>query len=157
MARRSNLGGMNTMSSNADTKELSVSECWALVRSVPVGRLAVTVDGHPDIFPVNHLADHGSIVLRTGRGTKLSAADHQPVAFEVDGYDESRAQAWSVVVKGVARSVERLHDVVDALQLPIFPWQDGPKPAFLRIEPDTVTGRRIQVRGGHVDVRLHAE
>lgn len=148
---------MNTTSSFADTQELSVSECWALVRSVPVGRLAVTLDGHPDIFPVNHLVDQGSIVLRTGRGTKLTAADHQRVAFEVDGYDVGRAQAWSVVIKGVARSVERLHDVVDALQLPIFPWQDGPKPSFLRIEPDTVTGRRIQVRGGQVNVRQHEE
>ena len=97
---------------------------------------------------MNHLVDHGTIVVRTGTGTKLAAADRHPVAFEVDGYDVGRAQAWSVVIKGTARSIDRLHEVVDALQLPIFPWQDGPKPAFLRIEPDSITGRRIQVHGG---------
>ncbi|GAB3580253.1 pyridoxamine 5'-phosphate oxidase family protein [Calidifontibacter terrae] len=137
-------------SNDTHTINLSVSECWALVRSSPVGRLAVTVDGRPDIFPVNHVVDHGTIVVRTGIGTKLSAADRHPVAFEVDGYDAADATAWSVVIKGPARSVERLHEVVDALQLSVFPWQDGPKPAFLRIEPDSITGRRFEVRGGHL-------
>lgn len=131
------------------TVELPVSECWALVRSVPVGRLAVSVDGRPDIFPVNHLVDHGTVVMRTGPGTKHAAAARQQVAFEVDGYDVEHAQAWSVVIKGTARSVERLHEVVDALQLPVFPWQEGTKPFFLRIEPDSITGRRINVRGGY--------
>lgn len=141
---------MNIASTDPNTVDLPVSECWALVRSAPVGRLAVVVDGHPDVFPVNHVVDQEAIVIRTAPGTKYTAADRQAVAFEVDGYDAERAQAWSVVIKGVARSIERLHDVVEALQLPIFPWQDGPKPCFLRIEPDTVTGRRIQVSGGHV-------
>lgn len=139
---------MNIASTDAHTVHLPVSECWALARSAPVGRLAVIVDGHPDIFPVNHLVDHGTIVVRTGPGTKFTAAHRQSVAFEIDGYDAERAQAWSVVIKGVARSIERLHDVIDALQLPIFPWQDGSKPCFLRIEPDTVTGRRILVSDG---------
>jgi len=70
------------------------------------------------------------------------------VAFEVDGYDVDRAEAWSVVVKGTAHSVDGLYETIDALQLPVFPWQGGPKPYFLRIEPDVVTGRRVRVRGG---------
>lgn len=140
---------MSITKNDLHTVDLSASECWTLIRSVPVGRLAVSVDGQPDIFPVNHVVDHGTIVLRTAPGTKQSAANRHLVAFEVDGYDVQRAEAWSVVVKGPARSVERLHEVVDALQLPLFPWQDGPKPCFLRIEPDTITGRRIRVTGGH--------
>lgn len=143
---------MNTTTS-PHTTELSVSECWALLRSVPVGRLAVVIDGEPDVFPVNHVVDHGTIVIRTGPGSKHAAANRHTVAFEVDGYDAERAQAWSVVVKGVAESVDRLYDLIDALQLPVFPWQSGPKPFFLRIEPDTITGRRIQVSGGHTTDR----
>lgn len=139
---------MDLTNTSAHTENLSVSECWALLRSVPVGRLAVLVDGRPDVFPVNHVVDHGTVVVRTGPGTKQAAADQQSVAFEADGYDAGRAQAWSVVIKGVGRSVDRLHDVVSALQLPLLPWQDGPKPCFLRIEPETITGRRIQVSGG---------
>lgn len=139
---------MNLTNTAAHTENLSVSECWALLRSVPVGRLAVLVDGHPDVFPVNHVVDHGTVVVRTGLGTKQAGADQQSVAFEVDGYDAGRAQAWSVVIKGIGHSVDRLHDVVSALQLPLLPWQDGPKPCFLRIEPETIPGRRIQVSGG---------
>lgn len=140
---------MNTKSKQSDTTELSISECWAFARSAPVGRLAVTVDGQPDIFPVNHVVDRGTIVLRTAAGTKLSAADRHLVAFEVDGYDAEHAEAWSVVVKGAARSIDDLYETIDALQLPVFPWQDGPKPYFLRIEPSTITGRRVRVTGGH--------
>lgn len=141
---------MNLANNDSHTVSLSVSECWALMRSVPVGRLAVNVDGQPDLFPVNHLVDQGTVVIRTGPGTKLDAADRQLVAFEVDGYDVERAQAWSVVVKGVARSVGGLHDMIDALELPVFPWQDGRKPCFVRIEPNSITGRRVQVSGGHL-------
>ncbi len=130
-------------------EELPAHECWALVRSSEVGRLAVTVgeDGHPDIFPVNHVVDHGTVVLRTAAGTKLSAAAGRPVAFEVDGVDEVTSAAWSVVVKGRAAVVGRLHDSLDAMGLPLQPWHAAPKPVFLRIVPSSVTGRRFPAPG----------
>jgi hypothetical protein len=37
-----------------------------LLRSAEVGRLAVSVADHPDIFPINYLVDHGTIVFWTG-------------------------------------------------------------------------------------------
>lgn len=66
---------------------LTVSACWELLRQAVVGRLAVVVDGGPEIFPVNYLVDHGSIIFRTAEGTKLANAIDGPVAFEVDDYD----------------------------------------------------------------------
>jgi hypothetical protein len=33
----------------AETEQLSVPECWKLLRSAPVGRLATVVDGRPDV------------------------------------------------------------------------------------------------------------
>ena len=69
-----------------------------------MGRLAVSILERPDIFPVNHVVDHGRIVFRTAAGTKLAAAVlGRAVAFEVDGYDSVAGEAWSVVVKGRAR------------------------------------------------------
>lgn len=38
-----------------------------------MGWVAVVVNGHPEIFPVNYLPDAGSVVFRTGRGNKLDA------------------------------------------------------------------------------------
>ena len=87
---------------------LSAHESLALLRASVVGRLAVSITDHPDIFPINYVVDHGSIVFRTAEGTKLAAAVlGRGVAFEVDGYDEPSGEAWSVVVKGHAVEIER--------------------------------------------------
>ncbi len=67
-----------------------------------MGRLAVTVHSHPEMFPVNHLVDDGSLLVSTADGTKLAAAAGHVVAFEIDGYDLGGGTAWSVIVKGVA-------------------------------------------------------
>jgi len=131
---------------NADV-ELSASDSWALLRQARVGRLALIVDGHPDIFPVNHLVDHGTVVFRTAAGTKFAEAVGHTVAFEVDGYDLRTASAWSVVVKGTAQEVIRLYDVMDVFELPLFPWHSAPKAHFIRIQPDSITGRLFEVTG----------
>ncbi|WP_380169535.1 pyridoxamine 5'-phosphate oxidase family protein [Jannaschia sp. R86511] len=123
--------------------ELSESECWVLLREALVGRLAVSVDDVPDVFPVNHVVDHGTLVFRTAAGTKLAATAGRPVAYEVDGYDPSSGQAWSVVLKGRAREVSQLHDVLETMDLPLRPWHASSKPRFVRVEPTSVTGRRF--------------
>ena len=127
---------------------VSTNECWELLRDSVVGRLAVTVDGSPDIFPVNPVVDHGSIVFRTTAGTKLAATKGRDVAFEVDGYDVDTASAWSVVVKGRAQEIWEVDEILRALRLPLYPWQPGRKPRFVRLEPSSVTGRRFVVEGG---------
>jgi len=118
-------------------------ESWMLLREAVVGRLAVVVDDAPDLFPVNHVVDHGTLVFRTAEGTKLAATVGRQVAYEVDGYDLGSGEAWSVVVKGRASEVHELHDVLEAMQLPLFPWHAAPKPRLVRIEPTSVTGRRF--------------
>jgi hypothetical protein len=128
--------------------ELKPSESWALLRQAVVGRLAVIYDDRPEIFPVNHLVDRGTLVFRTDAGTKLAGAVGHWVAFEVDGYDLETASAWSVVVKGSAEEVKRVYDVLDTVELPLFPWHSSPKPHFIRIEPESITGRRFAVTGG---------
>ena len=127
--------------------ELSAQDSWALLRHASLGRLALIVDGHPEIFPVNHVVDLGTVVIRTAAGTKLAGAVGHPVAFEVDGYDIGTTSAWSVVVKGTAQAVTRRYDALDMSELPLFPWHSAPKPHFIRIEPDSITGRLFEVTG----------
>ncbi|HET9667304.1 MAG TPA: pyridoxamine 5'-phosphate oxidase family protein [Desertimonas sp.] len=125
---------------------LEANTCWELLRTSEVGRLAISIGNHPDIFPVNFVVDHGTVVFRTAEGTKLAAAVlGTAVAFEVDGYDADAGEAWSVVIKGRAVEIERMQDVFDALELPLFPWHASPKHRFVRIEPDDVSGRRFDV------------
>jgi nitroimidazol reductase NimA-like FMN-containing flavoprotein (pyridoxamine 5'-phosphate oxidase superfamily) len=132
----------------AATEQLTVPQCWTLLRSTPLGRLATVVDGRPDIHPVNHLVDHGTVLFRTADGTKLRAAVGHEVAFEADGYDADLGRAWSVVDKGTAREISELDESLGVMILPLFPWQAGPKPRYVRIEPASVTGRRFVVSGG---------
>jgi uncharacterized protein len=120
--------------------------CWSLLRTVAVGRLAVVVDGAPEIFPINYVVDHGSIVFRTADGTKLVAAlGGSTVAFEADGFDVDVAEAWSVVAKGTASEIRDLDDMVEASLLPLAPWHGAPKHRFVRIVPGAVSGRRFPV------------
>jgi hypothetical protein len=41
--------------------------------------------------------------------------------------------------------VKNLYEVLEALNLPLFPWHAAPKPRIVRIEPDVITGRRFHV------------
>jgi hypothetical protein len=126
-------------------EELSESTCLELLRTTSVGRLAVWVDDHPDIFPLNYAVDHGTVVFRSRTGTKVSATlSDSPVALEADGYDAEKAEAWSVVIRGNAEEI-RGQDLIDTIDLPLFPWQAGDKGRFLRIIPTTMTGRRFPV------------
>jgi len=136
---------MAAIQSTGMTK-LEGHQCWTLMRTCEVGRLAVSIAEHPDIFPVNFMVDHGSIVFRTAEGTKLAGAVlGRAVAFEVDGYDAASGEAWSVVVKGSAHEVERMHELFDIADLPLFPWHAGPKHRYVRIVPVEITGRRFAV------------
>lgn len=129
-----------------DVSELAVHQCWELLRAAKVGRLAVMVDGLPDIFPLNYVVDHGTIVFRSGKGTKVhAAASDGPVALEVDGYDAPSAEAWSVVIKGHGHGIHDIDELMKTEFLPLFPWQGGVKNLFVRIVPDVVTGRRFAV------------
>lgn len=134
------------MSLPPGTEVLDAAACWALLGEADVGRLAVDNGGRPDIFPINFVIDEQSIVFRTGPGTKLAAsALMHYVAFEIDGYEPENRVAWSVVVKGRANQIERMQDVYDADDLPLFPWVASDKPDFVRITADEVTGRRFHV------------
>ena len=122
---------------------LTPETCWALLAGQEVGRLAVSVAGQPDVFPLNFAVVDSAIVFRTAEGTKLLAVVVGPaVAFEVDGYDLDEGVAWSVVVKGWAEEVPT-YEQLDDLAFPVFPWSATPKGRFVRIRPTEISGRRF--------------
>ena len=126
---------------------LEANACWALLRSHEVGRLAVSIDDRPEIFPINYVVDHGTVVFRTTEGTKLAGAVQRDVAFEADGYEPETGEAWSVVVKGRAEEISRGQELLDTADLPLFPWHAAPKQRFVRIVAAEITGRRFRVVG----------
>ena len=121
------------------TMPLTADEAWAHLRSRSHGRLAVSHDGQPDIFPVNFLANGQEILIRTQEGTKLERIDaNDRVAFEADEVTSERA--WSVVVKGSATRLDE-SAVAAARRAPLWTWAPEPKDVFLRIRPSEITGR----------------
>jgi nitroimidazol reductase NimA-like FMN-containing flavoprotein (pyridoxamine 5'-phosphate oxidase superfamily) len=131
---------------------LGEDECWRLLRTADVGRLAVVLTGEPEIFPVNFVVDGHTLVFRTAEGTKLFAVTASSrVALESDGYDPASGEAWSVVVKGTAERLEHFSDIYAAEELVLFPWQAGQKQWFVRIGDTTVTGVRFPSARGQQD------
>src|SRR5690242_14319057 len=124
---------------------LEVDVCWALLRSHEVGRVAFVIADDPQIFPINYVVDHGTVVFRTGEGTKLTGAGDHNVAFEADGYEPETGEAWSVVVKGRGEEISRVPELLDTADLPLFPWHGASKQRFVRILPTEVSGRRFHV------------
>ena len=129
-------------------KDLDPDECWTLLRKHRLGRLALVVDGRPEIFPVNYAAGEGAIVIRTQPGTKLTQGPDRVVAFEVDGYDRSTGVGWSVVVVGPVSDITEVPDErSQALRrLPIETAVPGVRVHWLAIAADRLTGRSF--RGG---------
>lgn len=72
--------------------EMTAAECRELLDCYHFGRLGFvdSVGVLPSIIPVNCLLDEDKVVIRTDAGSKLRAALRRaPVAFEVDGVDET--------------------------------------------------------------------
>src|SRR5690606_20119632 len=92
---------------------LGADASWDLVEGTHVARLAVSVGGEPDIYPVTVRAHARTLAFRTVPGTKLATiATNQRVALEWDAVDDDGA--WSVVARGTAHRLRTEHEL-DAL------------------------------------------
>jgi uncharacterized protein len=126
--------------------KLTFDDCWELLANDIVGRLALVVDGHPEIFPVNYVLQRRSIVFRSAGGSKLwGAQGERPAALEIDGYDPATEEAWSVVARGDTELIGDQAEKDDADALHLEPWQPGPKDFYIRLTPKALTGRRFKV------------
>jgi nitroimidazol reductase NimA-like FMN-containing flavoprotein (pyridoxamine 5'-phosphate oxidase superfamily) len=127
-------------------EELGETDCLELLRSVPVGRVAVSVDALPVVLPVNFVVDGTEVLFRTVPGTKLLAAVARVVvAFEADDYDTASGEGWSVLVRGVADEITDPGRKSEADRLVPRSWAFGEGADHLiRIPISVITGRRLR-------------
>jgi uncharacterized protein len=127
-------------------EEIPAHECLELLKTHHFGRIAVVVDGHPIIFPINYAVDGDAVVFRTNTGAKLSGAVMGQVAFEIDGTDEAARTGWSVIVQGVGSEITAAldHRSQQLRQLEVEPWVPGEQTRWVEILPQSVTGRRLR-------------
>jgi uncharacterized protein len=137
---------MSEGQSRPTVQDLAAEDCYILLATQQVGRLGVNAEHYPLIFPVNYALDHGIIVIRTNPGTKLAAANHANVTFEVDDIDQIRRTGWSVLVRGLAEEVSTEHrtELIERTKATgVEPWAPGEHGHWLRLIPHKITGRRI--------------
>lgn len=116
---------------------LSDAECWDLLRTAKVGRLAWSGAQGMSVIPVNFAIDDGTIVLRTTPYSMMARdCAGREVAFEVDRIDDEHHTGWSVLVRG---RCDREHRASAA---PI-PWVTGPRTLGVRVEVTSLSGRRV--------------
>lgn len=119
--------------------ELSDARSWALLKGTNLGRIGLSRDNKPEIYPVHYYADGDRIVFRTAAGTKLvDLASNDSVVFEVDAPTDEGT--WSVIVHGAARI---LNDVTaqGAAESSLPEWVPTDPYVFVEVTPITVAGR----------------
>jgi transcriptional regulator with XRE-family HTH domain len=127
--------------------KLMPAECRRLIAPGGIGRIAFCTTAGPAVLPVNFAMVAGTIVIRTGEGTAIDGHADEQIAFEVDHLDEALSQGWSVLVRGRAHRVAHPAELeIVRRDATIWPWPGGDRDVYVRIIPDTVTGRRIESR-----------
>jgi len=123
---------------------LDEEECYSLLHSGSIGRVAVSIGEIPAIFPVNYHAFHGDIYFFTAEGTKLDAAVRRAMlSFQLDHFDPVYQHGWSVLAVGKATEIHETLIRELAVHFPLQPWAPGSRSHLVQIRPDFVSGRRI--------------
>jgi nitroimidazol reductase NimA-like FMN-containing flavoprotein (pyridoxamine 5'-phosphate oxidase superfamily) len=135
-----------TTSHDRRLQTLSAEECDRLLGTQQIGRLGVIAEHYPLIFPVSYARDRQIIVLRMDEGTKLAAANHANVTFEVDQIDQRDRTGWSVLVRGLAEEVTSSYgaELIERTRAAgTDPWAPGEHGHWMRLIPHAISGRRI--------------
>ncbi len=121
---------------------LGEEESWHLLASADLGRLAVSIDGGVDIFPINYVVADRVIFFRTAPGSKLMDLTRHPiVALETDGTHNRRR--WSVVVKGSAVRLGSDEEIEASGVLTLHSLVPTEKWNYVRITVSSITGRQF--------------
>jgi nitroimidazol reductase NimA-like FMN-containing flavoprotein (pyridoxamine 5'-phosphate oxidase superfamily) len=121
---------------------LGDEDSWHLLASADLGRLAVSIDGGVDIFPINYVVADRVIFFRTAPGSKLiDITKHPMVALESDGIHNRRR--WSVVVKGFAERLGLDEEIEASGVLSLYSQLPTEKWNYVRITGSSITGRQF--------------
>ena len=127
---------------------ITEEECWQLLDTTTVGRLAFTTDNGIEILPLNFTVFESRIYCRTEPGSAIAALaeGRDDVALEVDYHDDMNQSGWSVLVKGStaeAAALDAEHALASTRRL--GPWAPGDRSLVIVLSPRTVSGRKVSL------------
>jgi nitroimidazol reductase NimA-like FMN-containing flavoprotein (pyridoxamine 5'-phosphate oxidase superfamily) len=123
---------------------LSREECESHLAGGGVGRFVFLAPQGPVALPVNFRFHDGDVFFLTRVEGMLAAAGGMTASLEVDQIDEAMSEGWSVLVTGRARLVDDPAELEEAANFGIEPWPGGRRKALMRIETESMSGRRIR-------------
>ena len=124
-------------------RELTQEECWELLHSHELGRMAYHLGPEVHLTPINYAVDGRTLLFRTAPGSKLVGVLMNPdVVFEIDEHDEHGAV--SVILRGQARRLDE-DQAHRAENVPLHPWVPTFKDEVVEIVPDEITGRAFRL------------
>ncbi|HYB16196.1 MAG TPA: pyridoxamine 5'-phosphate oxidase family protein [Streptosporangiaceae bacterium] len=116
---------------------LSERECWELLATAAVGRLALSVRALPVIVPVQYYLDGRRLAVCLGhRELPERSLDEAIIAFAADSIDPATRSGWLVQVQG--RSVMPRRRIG-----PDCGWPAAAQ--VVQIEPGTISGHRVHL------------
>jgi hypothetical protein len=74
------------------------------------------------------------------------------LAFEADDIERALQVGWSILITGVAEEVTAAEELRRLAGLSLDPWDPTPKPVFIRLSTQEMTGRRLPLHPGRITV-----
>ena len=129
----------------ATITELPEQECYELLHTTTVGRVAFVDAGGQQLLPVNFALIDGTVYIRTAPDSTLAGlAGHDDVAFGVDHHAENARIGWNVTVKGSTAEVDDPTVVEQVLShARLHPWAPGERLVVIALTARTIAGRRV--------------
>jgi uncharacterized protein len=129
--------GTNLLSMDDGDELIPEQECWRLLASASIGRIALSIRALPAIFPVQYYLDGRNLTACLGHHELPERALNAVVAFAADEIDPASRTGWSVQVRGQA-SVPR--------QPTADPFCGRPTAGqIVQIQPGMISGHRVHL------------
>src|SRR4029079_9099413 len=136
------------------THAMTNDVCWRLLGEAALGQAALGPaagrrPARPRVFPVNHVTDGHTIIIRTGATSPLALLAHrEPVTFEVDDGDPAPPTGWTVLLGELYRVDRNARTELDPQ---LMAWGAREDRGVMRIAPTRVTGLENTRRRRHPD------
>ena len=112
-------------------------QCWELLASASVGRIALSIHALPAILPVQYYLDGRTLAVCLGHRELPERALNAVVAFAADAIDPQTRSGWSVQVQG--RSATPRQPQIDTA----CGWPAAGQ--IVQIKPEIITGHRMHL------------
>lgn len=136
----------DSLARTGSIRRLPEQECWELLGTTTVGRVAFVSAAGQQLIPLNFAVSDRIVYFHTAPDSVLSAmaAGMGDVAFGVDYHAQTSRDGWSVTVAGSTSTVDD-PVVVDKLAAHprVLPWAPGERSLLVQLVPRSITGRWV--------------